>query len=318
MIDLLILALIILFFAVILDVITGEPPNVIHPVVFIGVTISKLKPLFISETHKIARGCVFLLIIIILNTVPLLVVLYILYIIRNVISIVLFVIIYIYFLKSTFSIRSMGTHVNRIINSLEKGDMDSAKKYTSMVVRRNTSNMDSGSISSAAIETVAEGFVDGYLTPMFFYAFFGIGGAMVAKVINTMDSNIAYRDNTHYEFGRCTAIADSITNFISSRMVPFIFKISAYLLRIRYIKTAVINTTDSLNAGYSIGTMAEVLGIRLEKSGEYIINPGARYPEVKDIKKAMGIYYLSSFLTLIIFVIPAILILFALHIFILF
>jgi adenosylcobinamide-phosphate synthase len=178
--------------------------------------------------------------------------------------------------------------------------------------------MDSSSISSAAIETISEGFVDGYLTPLFFYAFFGLGGAMVAKVINTMDSNIAYRDNTHYEFGRCTAIGDSITNFISSRMTPFIFKIGAFFLRIKYTKTMVINTTDSLNAGYSIGAMANVLGVRLEKPGEYIINSGARFPGVKDIKQAMRMYYISSFLTMLIFVIPVMLILFVFHILILF
>ena len=97
----------------------------------------------------------------------------------------------------------------------------------------------------AAVETIAEGFVDGYLTPMFFYAFFGIAGAMVARVINTMDSNIAYRDNTHYEFGRCTAIGDSITNFISSRMAPFMFSISAFLLGIKYAKTRIINIDNS-------------------------------------------------------------------------
>ena len=108
----------------------------------------------------------------------------------------------------------MGTHINRIIGAMENNDMDSAKKYTSMVVRRSTDKMDSHHIASAAIETIAEGFVDGYLTPLFFYAFFGLAGAMVAKVVNTMDSNVAYRDNTHYEFGRCTAIGDSITNLI--------------------------------------------------------------------------------------------------------
>jgi len=313
-----ILALIILFFAVLLDIVAGEPPDRIHPVVFIGFTISKLKQWFISGNHKIARGCLFLISIIIINTVPLLVVLYILYIAGNIVFLILFAIIYIYFLKSTFSIRGMGTHINKIINALENNNIDSARKYTSMVVRRNTASMNSASISSAAIETIAEGFVDGYLTPMFFYAFFGLGGAMVAKVINTMDSNIAYRDNRHYEFGRCTAIGDSITNFISSRMTPFIFRIGAFFLGIKYTKTMVINTTDSLNAGSSIGAMANVLGVRLEKPGEYIINSGARSPGVGDIKKAMHMYYISSFLTLLIFVIPVMLILFVLHIFILF
>ena len=316
MISLIALAIIILLLAIVLDILMGEPPDIIHPVVFMGITISKLKPRFMGKENKIARGCLFLISILIINIVPLLAVLYILYISGSTILLILFILIYAYFLKSTFSIRGMGTHINRIIGAMENNDMDSAKKYTSMVVRRSTDKMDSHHIASAAIETIAEGFVDGYLTPLFFYAFFGLAGAMVAKVVNTMDSNVAYRDNTHYEFGRCTAIGDSITNFVSSRMAPVIFRISAFILGIRYIKTRIANTTDSLNAGYSMGAMAEILGIKLEKSGEYIINSEANYPDVRNIKDALKIYYASSLLSIFIFVIPVMVVLFVLHLFI--
>jgi adenosylcobinamide-phosphate synthase len=307
------LGFIILFIALFLDAILGEPPDIIHPVVFIGMTISKFKPYFMKTGNRIIMGCLFLLSVIILNTAPLLITLYILYMTRNIILLILFIIVYAYFLKSTFSIKGMGTHIKRIINAMQMNDIESARKYTSMVVRRSTANMDYSHIASASIETIAEGFVDGYLTPMFFYAFFGIGGSMVAKIVNTMDSNIAYRDNEHYEFGRCTAIGDSITNFISSRMSPAIFGVSAFIIGVKYKKTKIINTTDSLNAGYSIGAMAEILGIKLEKSGEYIINANGSYPCINDIKKALNIYYISCIISVLIFVIPIMLILYVLH-----
>ncbi|WP_337859806.1 cobalamin biosynthesis protein [Ferroplasma sp.] len=316
MINVLLLAVFILFLAMLIDIVSGEPPDSIHPVVFTGITISKFKPLFMKCKNRITGGCYFLFWIIAINTIPLLAVLYILYIFKNTILLILFIIIYAYFLKSTFSIKSMGKHINRIIGSMKKDDMIAARRYTSMVVRRNTTGMDSQHIASAAIETIAEGFVDGYLTPLFFYAFFGIAGAMVAKVINTMDSNIAYKDSNYYEFGRCTAIADSITNFLSSRMAPAIFSISAFFLRIKYIKKKIPNSTDSLNAGYSIGAISKILGIRLEKPGEYIVNPEGKEPGIKEIKRALHIYYLSSIISIFIFVIPVMLILYVLGIFI--
>ncbi len=308
------LLIFILILAFVLDNLVGEPPDTIHPVVIMGRTISGLEPYFMKFENRKLSGCLFLISIILINTLPVIIILHILYRQENKIIFIGFIIIYVYFLKSTFSINSMGKHIKKIINSLQDNDIKSARKYTSMVVRRPTSDMDIHSIASASIETIAEGFVDGYLTPLFFYAFFGIAGALVVRVINTMDSNVAYRDTKHYELGRCTAIGDSIINFFGSRMVPVIFKISAFLLGYGNRKIKIVNTTDSLNAGYSIGSIAMLLDVSLEKKGEYITNSQGHQPEIKDIKNAMNIYYLSSIIFLILFVIPVIAILFALHI----
>ncbi|WMT51443.1 MAG: cobalamin biosynthesis protein [Ferroplasma sp.] len=307
------LLILIVTLAFILDIIMGEPPNIIHPVVIIGRTISKFKPYFMRYHNRILAGCLFLLWVIILNSLPVIIVLYILYRPGNILFLIAFIIIYVYFLKSTFSINSMGKHIKRIVNSIKDHDIIMARKHTSMVVRRPTDNMDIHGIASASIETIAEGFVDGYLTPLFFYSFFGLAGALVSRVINTMDSNIAYRESQYYEIGRCTAIGDSIINFFGSRMVPGIFRISAFLMGYSAGKTRIVNTTDSLNAGYSIGSMASVLNVRLEKIGEYIINNQGQQPEVEDIRKAMNIYYVSAALFLILFIIPVIAILFFIH-----
>ena len=312
------LLILILIIAVILDTIAGEPPDIIHPVVITGKFISRFKPYFSRLENKILSGCIFLLSIIIIDTIPVIIILYILYYLQNKIFLIIFIIIYAYFLKSTFSINSMGKHIRNIIDSLEESDLKSARNYTAMVVRRSVNDMDVHGLASASIETIAEGFVDGYLTPLFFYAFFGLAGAIVTRIINTMDSNVAYRDTQNYELGRCTAIGDSIINFFGSRMVPVIFRISAFLLGYSNRKMIIINTTDSLNAGYSIGAMALVLNVVLEKDGEYIINSHGNQPEIKDIRKAMNIYYLSSMIFLILFVVPVIAILSAIHLLLLF
>jgi adenosylcobinamide-phosphate synthase len=307
------LLILIVILAILLDIIAGEPPNIIHPVVIMGWIISRFKPYFMKLHNRILSGCLFLLSVVILNTAPIIIVLYILYRPGKILFLIIFIILYVYFLKSTFSINSMGKHIRRIVNSINDNDISMARKHTSMVVRRDTDNMDVHGIASASIETIAEGFVDGYLTPLFFYSFFGLAGALVSRAINTMDSNIAYRDSKHYEIGRCTAIGDSIINFFGSRMVPLIFRLSSLLMGYGGLKTLIVNTTDSLNAGYSIGSMASVLNVRLEKKGEYIINDQGHQPEAIDIIKAMNIYYLSSAIFLILFVIPVIALLFSIH-----
>lgn len=296
--------IILLIFSIVFDISFGEPDNKIHPVVFIGNTIYKFGKYFRKIKNKKIGGLMFLIFIIILNTFPVIIILYLLTLFKNIIFFIIFIIIYIYFLKSTFSIKSMKDHINRIIISLDKNDIEKARINTSMVVRRDTENMDINHISSAAIETTAEGFVDGYFTPLFFYPFFNILGALIIRIINTMDSNIAYKDEKNYEFGRATAIADTLTNYIPSRITPYIFRISAFFLGYKYNKFKVINTTDSLNAGYSIGSMAFILNVRLEKIGEYIVNENGKLPDSDDIKKALKLYYLSCFISLFIIILP--------------
>ena len=295
---------ILLVFSIIFDILLGEPPDMVHPVVFTGNTIYRFNKYFRKIRNKKFGGLVFLSFIIIINTLPVIVILYILFLIDNIISCIVFIIIYIYFLKSTFSIRAMRKHVKKIVESLGKKNINEARINTSMVVRRDTENMDENHISSAAIETISEGFVDGYFTPLFFYSFFNIMGALIIRIINTMDSNIAYKDDKNYEFGRATAIADTLTNYIPSRITPCIFKISAFILNYKYKQFKIINTTDSLNAGYSINSMAFILNVRLEKIGEYIVNENGKLPGVNDIKKALNVYYLSCFISLFTAVLP--------------
>ncbi|MEM0139704.1 MAG: cobalamin biosynthesis protein [Ferroplasma sp.] len=301
--------------AMAIDIIYGEPPSIIHPVVIIGKSIAKLNNYYIKLKNKVLSGFLFLMTIIIINTVPVIIILYLLYHIENTVSIIIFSILYIYFLKSTFTVKAMKKHIKPVIEALNMDDIESARSSISKVVRRDTSSMDSEHIISAAIETIAEGFVDGYMTPLFFYAFGGIAAAIIAKVINTMDSNIAYKNMKYYEYGKATAIADSITNYIPSRLAIYIFAISAWILGYRHCRKIIINSTDSLNAGYSMGSMAIILDVRLEKPGEYIINPGGSAPVLEDIRKAIKIYYLSSLLFIIIFVLPVMAILFYLHLF---
>ncbi len=295
---------ILLVLSIIFDVILGEPHNKIHPVVFTGNTIYKFNKYFRKIRNKKFGGLMFLSFVIIINTLPVIIILYLLFLMDNIISDIVFIIIYIYFLKSTFSIKAMKKHIKKIIESLDKKNISEARINTSMVVRRDTKNMDENHISSAAIETISEGFVDGYFTPLFFYSIFNIAGALIARIINTMDSNIAYKDEKNYEFGRSTAIADTLTNYIPSRITPYIFKISAFILHYKYKKFKIINTTDSLNAGYSINSMAFILNVRLEKIGEYIVNENDKLPGVNDIKKALNIYYLSCFISLFTVVLP--------------
>ena len=201
--------LIILIGAVIIDVIFGEPKEYLHPVALVGKLSSRTEKSFMKLGNKVLAGFVFLVVIILVFTVPL-------YIVLKIVSSVqfLYFIVAMIAFKTTFSITSMGDHVKPIVRALETNDIETARTKLSLIVRRETKDMDATHICSATIETISEGLVDGFLTPMMFFALFGIIGAFFCKNcqhngfhdriqeppvfrIRQMDCNSRYADKLH-------------------------------------------------------------------------------------------------------------------------
>ena len=91
-------------------------------------------------------------------------------------------------LKTTIAIRGMQKHALAVVDAVEKGDLDSARNHLSMIVKRDTKNLDKNHILSGVLESVSENTVDGVTGPLFYYAIFGLPGAFVYRAINTIDS----------------------------------------------------------------------------------------------------------------------------------
>ena len=295
------LAISVLLAALAVDRVAGEYPAPLHPVVWIGTTIGKLDSVY-RKIGGFLGGLLFVATVEAAFIIPLYVAIY--YLTPFVL---IQAILMIFFLKAAFSIRGMNDHVRPIISALESGDMESARKHLSMVVRRDTSGMEPGFICSAAIETVSEGLVDGVLSPLFYFSIFGLAGALFFRIANTFDSNIAYKDARNFAFGKFAAIVDTILNYIPARLSALIIYSVASAKRIRpasYDMMPAAAIPDSTNAGWSIGAMSNCLGVRLEKKGEYVFNPDFRNPGVNDVKQALSIFNFASYLSVLILLVP--------------
>ena len=77
-----------------------------------------------------------------------------------------------------------------IIKALENDDIDEARVNLAMITKRKTKNLDKNHILSGVLESISENTVDGITGPMFYFALFGLPGAFVYRVINTIDSMI--------------------------------------------------------------------------------------------------------------------------------
>ena len=106
-------------------------------------------------------------------------------------------------------------------------DLDGARRATSMLVGRDTSVMDAAACRRAGMESLSENAVDGFVSPIFWYAILGLPGIVLFKVISTMDSMVGFKTPPYFYFGWCGARLDDVLNFIPARLTYFLMALVA-------------------------------------------------------------------------------------------
>ncbi|MEM0155712.1 MAG: adenosylcobinamide-phosphate synthase CbiB [Thermoplasmataceae archaeon] len=294
--------LVVLIGAIVIDLVFGDTKGYVNPSVLAADLGAGHGKWFKKARNRVLAGFFFTMAIIILFTFPA-------YVLLRLISSInfLYFIASIIILKTTFSITSIRERVNPIIDSLQKNDIENARKHLSSIVSFNTADMDAKNISSATIESISRGFLDYFLTPMMFFAIFGVIGALTARIMVSLDSAIGHRNKEYFEFGRWAAIFKTIISYIPARVSAGIIMFSSELLnyRVQSVPLREVRVlTESVNVGWPLGSVATCLNIRLENYGQYVLNEGGFEPSVGDIKRTMNIYYASIYISLLIFILP--------------
>jgi len=287
----------ILISSFLIDLIFGEPPNYFHLTVWIGKFIEKTENYFRKiKNEKLAGALLAISSIVLFTSFTFLIRLINIWWLEFILSVLI--------LKMTFAFNSMFRHVIPIMKYMNT-DIDLSRRFLSLVVRRDTKTLDKSHIASATIETIAEGFVDGFLSPIFYYVIFGLPGAVAYRVINTLDSMVGYKNERYIKFGWFSAKLDTLANYIPARIAFILFTISAFILRKNW-RGSIITTikfhsvTESKNAGWSMASMAGALNIWLRKPNEYYIEGGKEMPSLEKIKDALKIFTISAIITIII------------------
>ncbi|WP_321315832.1 adenosylcobinamide-phosphate synthase CbiB [Halarcobacter sp.] len=174
---------------------------------------------------------------------------------------------------------------------------DNPKYAISMLVSRDTKDMNDRDINKAAIETYAENLSDGVIAPLFYMICFGLVGAFIYKAINTLDSMVGYRNKRYEKFGKFSAKLDDVANFLPARITALLiallfFSKKAFLQFQKYGKKH-----ESLNAGLPISAMALAINIKLGGPTSYFGRVkqkpyfGDEKKEIKkeDVKNALSI-----------------------------
>jgi adenosylcobinamide-phosphate synthase len=304
-------SLLILLLAFLIDLIFGEPPDEIHPTVWIGNLIAYFKPKIRSSYPKKEKnyGILMGLIVIVIFSVP---VLFGLFWVQLLFGKMWYIIASAILLKPTFALKCMKQYTIQIADAISKKDEGQARQLLPYIVRRDPAQLSERHIISATVESIGEGTVDGITSPMFYFALFGVPGAVAYRVINTLDSMVGYRDREHINIGWFSARIDTIANYVSARLTAILIVVSALLLRENWRGSWSImqrdrNVTESLNAGWTMSAMAGTFNVQLEKPGFYVIGEDREDLSPEHIIRALKIMETTTYLFCILIVFPILL-----------
>ena len=277
----------ILWGAVILDRVLGEPPERIHPVVWIGRLIYFLEDIFKSTySRNKVRDLLFGSLTTLITLTVVLLVSYALEISINRLPEILQYPLYSLILSTIIGYKSLLDFSRRPIECIKEGDIEGARKHLQCIVSRDTSKLDVEHILSASVESLSENITDSIIAPLIYGALFGLPGAFLYRAVNTLDAMIGYRNEKYEYYGKLAARLDDILNIIPSRVAGLLLVITSPLYggsvrRALYGFLKEGSKTPSPNSGYTMATVANSLNITLEKIGYYKLGEGKI-----DLKKA--------------------------------
>jgi len=281
------------------DILVGEPPASIHPVIWIGRLISRLRKL----APNTMIGGLAVAALVIFGTI---VSGYILVYIASLVLPALGLLMAAYLLKSTFAVRCL-LETSQSIGRAIDDDLNSAKSMLPALVGRKTEGLTSAQARSAVIESLSENYVDSVLSPIFYYLLFepfglGLEAALGFKAISTMDSMLGYKTKDLIHMGFVPAHLDDLANYIPARLSIFLIALSNPGKAGKALSTAFRDhgKTPSPNSGWPMSAAAGALGVRLDKPEYYVLLEEGSEPRREDIARALRLVGTAMALAIII------------------
>ena len=308
-------SIVVIGLAILLDLTFGDPKNRYHPTAWIGNLIGIITTRMKNENFILEKfGGIFIVLIpvcisvIVLSSLNFSIDLISIESLSILISIISGIVLF----KMTIAIKGMEKHALAVLDSIQKNNLDQARTNLSMIVKRNTKNLDKNHILSGTLESLSENIVDGITGPMFYFAIFGLPGAFVYRIINTVDSMVGYKTQMFKNLGWFGANCDNTLNYIPSRLTGLTIVLGSMLLGHDWKNCYEIfkrdgKKTDSPNAGYPMAAFAGALGTKFEKLEHYSLGTGENEITSKKVKDAITLMKVTSLLFFGIVSVPIIL-----------
>lgn len=297
----------------VIDLISGDPHGLPHPVIMIGKLIDALehglRKLFPKSSlgEKSAGALLWIIVVLVSTVIPALILG-----LCQCISPWLKLGAESVMCWQILAVKSLRDESMNVYHALESGDIAKSRYAVSMIVGRDTAKLDDAGVTRAAVESVAENTSDGVIAPLLFMA---IGGAPLGffyKAVNTMDSMLGYIEPPYKNIGLFPAKMDDVVNFIPARISALLMLAAGGILRLDVQNGWKIFCRDrfnhsSPNSAQTESACAGLLGIRLGGDAWYhgvlhkkkYIGDALREIEHGDIVRADRLLYVTALLALL-------------------
>ena len=195
-------------------------------------------------------------------------------------------------LKPLFAWRMLRDLVAQVEAALGQG-LQAGREQLAHLVSRDVQQLDEAGVRESAIETLAENLSDSLVAPLLWFALLGLPGAALYRFANTADAMWGYpgvHGGRHWQWaGKWAARADDVLNWLPARLTAGLLMLGARrtLWQTLPVQAAL---TPSPNGGWPMGAMALRLGVSLGKPGVYRLNGQVLAPQASHTWQALRRY----------------------------
>jgi len=119
--------------------------------------------------------------------------------------------------------RALREHLQPIAAALEQHDLVQARALVARIVSRDCDDMDEAQITRAAIESALENGLDAIFATLFWFVVAGPAGAVLHRLVNTLDAMWGYRTPRFAGFGWAAAKLDDVMGFVPARLTALTY-----------------------------------------------------------------------------------------------
>jgi adenosylcobinamide-phosphate synthase len=182
-------------------------------------------------------------------------------------------------------------------SALREQGLAAARAQLAWLCSRDSAELDESDLITGTIESLAENLCDSVVAPLFFLSIFGLPGAVAYRALNTLDAMIGYRGR--YEWlGKPAARLDDLANLVPARLSALLLMAAGFCAtrRLRMSVPRGLHTwardharTPSPNGGHPVAMAAGLLGVRLDKPGQYVLGAEWPRPRLEDLERALAL-----------------------------
>jgi len=185
--------------------------------------------------------------------------------------------------------------LRREVQAVERAlgeSLAAGRQRLSLLCSRDVSGLDEVRVRETAIESLAENLNDSVVAPLFWFVFLGLPGAALYRYANTADAMWGYlglRDGRDWTWaGRWAARVDDVLSWLPARITAVLLAFVAGRLPGRTLGGEA-RRTPSPNSGWPMAAMALALGVHLRKPGVYVLNEAGADPQPPHTARAISL-----------------------------